>query len=113
MAALGITLTPLVFDLLHILIRKSAHVVEYAVLGALLFRCFDIRFRADTRRSASFALVVAAAYSFADEFHQSFVWGRGASLGDCVLDICGAALGVWLISRVPHSVTEPTSRGTS
>jgi VanZ family protein len=36
---------------------------------------------------------VAGAYSLTDEFHQTFVPGRGPSLIDCGIDTTGAALG--------------------
>jgi VanZ family protein len=68
---------------------KVAHVVEYAVLGGLLFR-------AATARGGGFRLaplpatvgVVAAATIFGavDELRQSFVPGREPRLSDVVLD---------------------------
>lgn len=99
LTALNISLTPAVFDAVHILLRKSAHVWEYAVLGTLLYCSLDRL--VDTLGNAKvirLALIIAAAYSLSDEFHQSFVHGRGASLGDCMLDITGAILGILLIN---------------
>jgi VanZ family protein len=34
-----------------------------------------------------------------DEWHQSFVPGRFASLTDVVLNVLGAVLGIWLATR--------------
>src|SRR5436190_5232358 len=45
------------------------------------------------------ALAITAAYGVFDEWHQSFVPGRCASLIDVVLDVAGAAFGVWLATR--------------
>ena len=85
------------FDTLHFLIRKTAHLTEYAIFAMLLYgsredeRPFDWR----PRRALGCALI-AAGYSLTDEFHQLFVPGRGASLADCGIDAMGGSLGVLL-----------------
>ena len=38
--------------------------------------------------------LIAVVYSLTDEYHQSFVPGRNASLTDCGIDAIGAALGI-------------------
>jgi VanZ family protein len=43
------------------------------------------------------ALVVAGLFSLADEYHQSFVPGRTASLVDSGIDTTGALLGMVLL----------------
>jgi VanZ family protein len=74
-----------------------AHTIEYAVFGFLAVRLF-----ADVRPGAHLALLAVAAWSLAvlygisDEFHQSFVANRHASLVDVVFDGFGAAIGVAL-----------------
>ncbi len=77
----------------YVLERKSAHVVEYAVLAFLSFRFFvamypSERFSCVTILSGVFAL----AFGALDEFHQSFVFGRGARLTDVAIDGIGIAL---------------------
>jgi VanZ family protein len=70
-------------------LRKGAHMTEYAVLGVLLYRAFA--------REAP-ALATGIAYAATDEFHQHFVRGRSASPVDVAIDAVGVALGmlVWL-----------------
>jgi VanZ family protein len=46
--------------------------------------------------SAIGACAIASAYGVFDEWHQSFVPGRYASLTDVTLDVAGAVLGIWL-----------------
>ena len=90
--------SPGTFDILHTALRKLAHLTEYAILALLLFygplgggsRGFW------QPRRAAICIAVAAAYSLTDEFHQSFVPGRHASLGDCGLDTIGAMLAMLL-----------------
>ena len=73
-------------------LRKGAHVTEYAVLGALLYRALE--------REAP-ALATGIAYAATDELHQHFVRGRHASPVDVAIDAAGVALGmlVWLRVR--------------
>ena len=72
-------------------LRKCAHVTEYAVLGALLYRAFE--------REAP-ALAAGIAYAATDEVHQHFVRGRHASPVDVGIDAVGVALGMLLWLRV-------------
>jgi VanZ family protein len=73
-------------------LRKGAHVTEYAVLGALLYRAL---------RHEAMALAAGIAYAATDELHQHFVRGRHASPVDVAVDAVGLALGmlVWLRVR--------------
>jgi VanZ family protein len=81
------------FDLLHLMLRKLAHVTEYAIFALLLYSLPVEKAQAPWRpRRAALCILGAALYSLTDEFHQSFVPGRHASLLDCGLDTLGAAL---------------------
>jgi VanZ family protein len=72
-------------------LRKCAHVTEYAVLGALLYRGFE--------REVP-ALAAGVAYASTDELHQHFVRGRHASPIDVGIDAVGVALGMLLWLRL-------------
>jgi VanZ family protein len=83
----------------NFVVRKSAHVFEYTVLGALLFRAF----RGDSQvrwqvRWAFYALVSAALWAMLDEFHQTFTRSRDGSIWDVLLDSCGALLALTIIA---------------
>ena len=83
----------------ELLLRKAAHMTEYAVLCALLHNAIPAE-RGQARR---FFLCVAlsACYAATDEFHQLFVGGRGASPVDVAIDTAGAAIGgaLWALGR--------------
>lgn len=84
-------------DQIVFIIRKGAHVTEYAVLSWLLVRALTkpaTPAGAWTRKAAFTAWIVAALYSTTDEFHQSMVPNRDAQMSDVVIDSTGAALGV-------------------
>jgi VanZ family protein len=80
-------------------VRKSAHVCEYGVLGALLFRAFrgdsTVRWQV---RWAFYALASTALWALLDEFHQTFTRSREGSIWDVLLDSCGALLALTLIA---------------
>ena len=73
-----------------LLLRKAAHVAEYAILGALLFRALERELP---------ALAAGVAYACTDEIHQHFVPGRNGSPLDLLFDAAGVAVGVVLVAR--------------
>jgi VanZ family protein len=82
---------PATLDLLHEFARKSVHLVNYFILGLLLFRALRGSHKGWALRWALLALLLASTYAGSDEFHQSFEAGRGPSAMDALLDTAGAA----------------------
>jgi VanZ family protein len=74
-------------------VRKSAHLTEYAVLAALLYRGLR-QSRSPLRWSGILAWLMAAISAALDEFHQSFVASRTASPWDVMVDCIGALIGL-------------------
>jgi VanZ family protein len=73
------------------ILRKGAHLAEYAVLGGLLYRALG---------REALALAVGIAYAATDELHQYFVRGRHASPVDVAIDAVGIAVGMLLWLRL-------------
>jgi VanZ family protein len=73
------------------ILRKGAHVTEYAVFGLLLVRAIG-------REVPSFVLGVA--YAVTDEIHQHFVSGRHSSPVDVAIDSSGVLLGILLCRAI-------------
>ena len=69
----------------EVVLRKVAHVTEYAVLTTLLCRAL--------RRIVP-AVVLAALYAVTDEVHQTFVDGRLGTPRDVAIDLLGVLIGV-------------------
>jgi VanZ family protein len=77
-------------DSIHTVIRKAGHVVEYFILGLLLFRSFrGGSISSWNWRWPFFAVIVVVLWAASDEFHQSFVSTRTASVVDVGMDIAG------------------------
>jgi len=82
---------------LHFVVRKTAHFVEYAVLGVLAWRAvhFDPAFGSySPGRQLRLALLLCLLYASTDEFHQSFVPTRQPAVQDVLLDGCGSGFGL-------------------
>jgi VanZ family protein len=80
-------------DIAHGIIRKFAHITEYFISGILLFRAF--RSDADeqwTWRWVFLSLLIVVLIAASDEYHQSFVPVRTASLVDVCIDTLGGML---------------------
>ena len=73
------------------LLRKGAHMTEYAILGALLLRALG---------RVTPAIAAGIAYAATDELHQHFVRGRHAALLDLLVDAVGVALGILVLRRL-------------
>ncbi|MDQ2982233.1 MAG: VanZ family protein [Actinomycetota bacterium] len=73
------------------ILRKGAHLTEYAILGGLLYRALG---------REALALAVGIAYAATDELHQYFVHGRHASPVDVAIDAVGLAVGMLLWLRL-------------
>jgi VanZ family protein len=75
---------------IHFLLRKLGHFAEYAVLAFLARRALITSSRALLQqRWFQFALLLVVIYGLLDEFHQSFVPSRTASVYDSAVDIAG------------------------
>lgn len=88
----------------HELIRKTAHVTEYAVLVALWFITFTRERRWSARTAAWAAVAIAIGWACVDELHQATEPSRTASIGDVVFDTAGA-LAAAVIARRGWRVT--------
>src|SRR5581483_5267727 len=88
-------------------VRKFGHIMEYAILSVLWFYAFNQGKTIWSWRPALGALIVCLIYAGLDEFHQSFVQSRTASIYDVGWDGIGTVLGqvAWLSRlRSAHSM---------
>ena len=77
------------FNIADFIVKKSAHMLGYALLALSYLRAFD----GDIRKWKLIWLL-AILYAASDEFHQSLVPGRGPSVMDVGIDATGAGLGL-------------------
>ncbi|MCL5005514.1 MAG: VanZ family protein [Acidobacteria bacterium] len=90
--------SPHAFALLNFLMRKLGHLTEYSIFSMFLYHAVGDGHRSAWQpRKALTCIVLAGLYSLTDEFHQSFVPGRGPSIVDCGIDTIGATLGMVIV----------------
>ena len=83
-------------DMIHLLIRKGAHMAEYSVLFLLYNRALRME---GAKHPGLYALMLCAAYASTDEWHQAFVADRGPSAADVCIDALGAGI-AWLAAGI-------------
>jgi VanZ family protein len=100
-----------VFGSLNFIVRKIAHVSEFAILFALVRFALPVGLHVAALQARSgsrwqwlallnprsiLAFVITLFYATSDEWHQMFVPGRSALLSDVAID-CSGALIVWCL----------------
>lgn len=78
---------------IEVIIRKTAHFTEYAILGFLIYLVVQMYV---SKRLISFfcAWGFSVLYAASDEIHQLFVSGRSGQIKDVCIDAAGACAGV-------------------
>lgn len=69
------------------ILKKTAHVAEYAIFYVLLVRA--------TGAKLATSMLLVMLYALSDEFHQSLVPGRTAAIYDLGFDLSGASIAAY------------------
>lgn len=93
---LGINLEKIIGSNANFIIRKLAHMTEYFILFHLLYKGIFNKY--NFWKASCISIILVFLYACSDEFHQSFMPGRGPSFRDVLIDTSGG--GTALISRV-------------
>lgn len=76
----------------HIIIRKLAHMIEYAILSALIINLeHQLGYKIKLKQIA-IAILCSALYALTDEFHQTFINGRSGNITDVGIDTSGTII---------------------
>ncbi len=105
---LGHSVLPSMLDMMNFLIRKSAHLTEYGILGALTFRALRGEQESWKPRWAIGAILITACLASIDEIHQTFVLSRTGTWHDVVLDAAGATVAQILIRAAQVLLFRPS-----
>lgn len=80
-------------------IRKSAHFIEYLILGILCIN-FVKNYKIPKRRLLVLCFLICSIYACSDEFHQLFVSGRSSNIKDVCIDSVGAIIGIFIYTKI-------------
>ncbi len=75
-----------------VVLRKSAHFLEFAGLCMATFNVLHVTFK--LKKTFIWAFSFTAVYSITDEFHQIFSSGRAGRVSDILIDWAGALFGL-------------------
>ena len=78
-------------ELLETLIRKSAHLFEYFVLGILMINCLR---KYNIKNYILISIILCFTYACTDEIHQLFIPGRDGNIKDVIIDTLGSFIGI-------------------
>jgi len=99
-------ITPEAIERVRWCVRKTAHMVEFALMAWLAWRALRKPKRNDPRpwswKTAGLALGIVVAYAVTDELHQTIVPNRTGSAKDVCIDTAGGLLGLaatWVCYR--------------
>ncbi len=99
-------LSPEMLSALNFLVRKGAHFCGFAVLTSLGYRMFRDTFGLTPPVALRWAIITSILRAFLDEWQQSFVPGRTATLMDVGIDTGGIlTMALWIRSRWSQSST--------
>lgn len=83
-------------EALQLVVRKGAHMSEYALLAILLVLHLDC-YHFNKKQVLLSSWILTTCYAVSDEFHQLFVPGRAGRFTDVCIDSAGGLLGIaWI-----------------
>lgn len=93
---LGLKLDTYFGELATLIIRKGAHFTEYFILFILTYNVISLY--VVERKARLYSVIFVFLYACSDEFHQSFIPGRGPAFKDVMIDTSGGLLGYLCVS---------------
>ncbi len=90
---------PAPFNWPDFIVKKTAHVIEYAIFYWLLFRAVSQKNKLINKKSFLLTLILIIFYALTDEWHQTFIPGREGTLRDVGFDTIGGLFGLFQIKK--------------
>lgn len=87
-----IHILPITRDTLSFIVRKCAHMTEYAILAFLIYKTI-----VHIEKSLVKSFIFTFLYAYTDEFHQLFIAGRAGQFRDVCIDSTGALIMILII----------------
>lgn len=87
-----IQVLPITRDILSFIVRKCAHMTEYAILAFLIYKTI-----VHIENSLIKSFIFTFLYACSDEFHQLFIAGRAGQFKDVCIDSTGALIMLLII----------------
>lgn len=82
-------------QLLSLIVRKTAHFMEYLILGILVYNYIQ---------KGNLSTVICLLYAISDEAHQIIIPGRSFQIRDILIDICGVIIGIIILNNINKKI---------
>lgn len=83
----------------EIIVRKLAHFSIYTLVGIFIM-AYMFTFNTKLKIQFSISLLVGLIYAITDEYHQSWIPGRGPSIIDVCIDTLGVFAGILIVLAI-------------
>lgn len=83
-----------------LILRKAAHIAEYLILAFLFYRAIKGTFNPSSFYLLFWPSALTFLYAVSDEFHQSFISGRGCSGLDVLIDSTGIIIFYIILHKI-------------
>jgi VanZ family protein len=93
--SIGLNLDSTFGELSSLVVRKTAHFMEYFILYMLMYNVVSEEFK--PRKAFVICITGVFLYACTDEFHQTFVPGRAGRFSDVIIDTLGGLSAAALI----------------
>ncbi len=87
-------------NIINIIIRKLAHIIEYFILTYLIYSLLK-EYNLKRNKNIILSIIFSFLYSLTDEFHQSFIIGRTSEFTDCLIDTSGSF--IFIITNIIYN----------
>ena len=84
-----------ILGFLDFVLRKLAHITEFAILTFLYYRAINKNNKPKKFNNHFWPIFLTLVFAISDEIHQHFVPGRFCSLKDILIDSVGILIGSW------------------
>ncbi len=101
---------------LQFIVRKTAHLTLYLILGAFALLHFSTYSRLTLILKVFSSLLLSVLYAVSDEYHQTYILGRSGEIRDVIIDSLGAVIGILIvlvIYKIFKAIKNKTPRLTS
>ena len=88
-------------NILTPIVRKTAHLSIYTLLGILTYS-LSLTYDVETKKRILYSLLFCICYAMTDELHQIFVDGRSGEIRDILIDFIGASIGIIIIQCIKN-----------
>lgn len=90
---------PAPFSWWDFIVKKTAHMTEYAIFYFLLWRAWSKNGQVKNKAILWQSFLIGFIYAASDELHQTLTPGREGTLRDIGFDTIGLSLALFLVSK--------------